>query len=181
MLTRRRFITSATITMGSLSLARPDQMHTMPARKPDPDKPAAEYKFFTQEQVKKLEVIVDQIIPPDENYPGAKDAGVARYLDNALANWLPQNRWDYLAGIEGIDESSNLLFKKDFIELESNQQKSVLERIEQGKVPGSAWAGREGEMFMRLLTNHCMQGYYGDPAYGGNKDQLSWAMIGWMR
>ncbi len=39
--------------------------------------------FFTDEEAKLLEAIVDQIVPVD-NWPGAKDAGVAVFIDKQL-------------------------------------------------------------------------------------------------
>ena len=32
--------------------------------------------------------------------------------------------------------------------------------------------------FFHALVLHTRQGYYGDPAYGGNKDRVGWKVIG---
>ncbi|MEY2446870.1 MAG: gluconate 2-dehydrogenase gamma chain [Acidimicrobiaceae bacterium] len=34
--------------------------------------------------------------------------------------------------------------------------------------------------FKRLLYQHACEGMYGDPVYGGNKDEAGWKMIGWL-
>lgn len=36
---------------------------------------------------------------------------------------------------------------------------------------------RLGEFF-RLVREHTVQGYFGDPAYGGNRDAAGWALLG---
>ena len=34
--------------------------------------------------------------------------------------------------------------------------------------------------FKRLLYQHACEGMYGDPVYGGNRDEVGWKMIGWL-
>jgi hypothetical protein len=34
--------------------------------------------------------------------------------------------------------------------------------------------------FKRLLYQHACEGMYGDPVYGGNRDEVGWKMIGWV-
>ena len=34
--------------------------------------------------------------------------------------------------------------------------------------------------FLRLLYEHACEGMYGDPVYGGNRDEVGWKMIGWL-
>ncbi len=34
--------------------------------------------------------------------------------------------------------------------------------------------------FKRLLYEHTCEGMYGDPVYGGNRDEVGWHMIGWV-
>jgi gluconate 2-dehydrogenase gamma chain len=32
--------------------------------------------------------------------------------------------------------------------------------------------------FFELVRNHTMEGYYGSPRHGGNRDAVSWRMLG---
>jgi gluconate 2-dehydrogenase gamma chain len=32
--------------------------------------------------------------------------------------------------------------------------------------------------FFNLIRAHAMQGFYGDPRHGGNRDEASWKMLG---
>lgn len=146
-------------------------------------------KFFNIKQAATLEAIVDELVPPDD-FPGGKDAGVLYFMDNALARWDQQARWDYVVGLEGINESSQIMFQKDFTGLTSDQKQQVLRAVEAGEAPGRIWTrfgpeeGRAdaaaSKRFFDLLLRHTMQGYYGDPEYGGNKDRTSWTMIGYV-
>ena len=48
-------------------------------------------------------------------------------------------------------------------------QLAVLRRMEQN-------AGTKP--FFDLLVAHTMQGFYGDPRHGGNRERVSWKMLG---
>jgi gluconate 2-dehydrogenase gamma chain len=146
-------------------------------------------KFFNGKQAKTLQAITDEIIPPDD-FAGGKDAGVLYFIDSALARWDESSRWDYVTGLEGVNESSQILFRDDFANLSSEQKIQVLRGLESGEAPGQIWSrfelaenrgrGTSSQRFFNLLVRHSMQGYYGDPEYGGNKDRQSWTMIGYV-
>ena len=60
-------------------------------------------------------------------------------------------------------------------DLDAATRAAVLTEVEQGKaqlahVPGPVWFNQ----FLALT----MEGYFGDPMYGGNKDKAVWKMIG---
>jgi gluconate 2-dehydrogenase gamma chain len=37
---------------------------------------------------------------------------------------------------------------------------------------------RQNSEFFELVRRHTLQGYYGSPRHGGNKDAVSWRMLG---
>jgi gluconate 2-dehydrogenase gamma chain len=43
------------------------------------------WQFFTPEEGAAVEALVDRLIPPDDKFPGGKDAGCAVYIDRQLA------------------------------------------------------------------------------------------------
>jgi len=45
-------------------------------------------------------------------------------------------------------------------------------------VPEGIWAPGEAREFFRLVADHCLQGYYGSPRHGGNRNFASWKMLG---
>ena len=40
------------------------------------------------------------------------------------------------------------------------------------------WRGVEPVAFFRMLREHTMMGFYGDPRHGGNRDRVAWKMLG---
>ena len=55
-------------------------------------------------------------------------------------------------------------------------QDELLGRIEAGKVT-TVWAV-DPAAFFRMAVEHCAEGYYSDPDNGGNRDGVSWRMMG---
>lgn len=185
-LERRDFIRSLLISLGSMGLlGSRGRVYALAHSSENTGELAPGCQFFNVAQARTLEAICDQIIPPDD-YPGAKDVGVLYYIDNALSNWLPQNRWDYVAGLEAVDESSKQMFGQRFADLEWDEQTKVLQAMERGEAPGMIWTklrigaggAKSSQGFLNTVISHTMQGYYGDPKYGGNRGKKSWEMIG---
>jgi gluconate 2-dehydrogenase gamma chain len=54
-----------------------------------------------------------------------------------------------------------------FVRLSAEQQDQILTLLE-----------KQRSGFFSLLVEHAMQGFYGDPRHGGNRDRVSWKMIG---
>jgi len=126
-------------------------------------------KVFTVSQAQTVEAVAEQIIPADD-HPGAKDAGVLFYIDRSLAGDLRRFRKRYESGLILVEQTSRAAYGKPFTELKWEQQTSVLQKLESD--PG------EGGEFFRLIRQHTMEGYYGDAKYGGNRDYVSWKMLG---
>jgi gluconate 2-dehydrogenase gamma chain len=199
---RRDFFRLAMVALGGTGLlGRSGRVYALAQAKENRGPVAASCEFFNPVQVRTLEAMLDRVIPPGGGFPGGKEAGVLYFIDRALCNWAPQNRWDYVAGLEAIDESSQIMFGGKFADQTETDQTRVLEAMEKGEAPGQTWArlqigGRDAasrvrtgtepqqetssQTFFTLVINHAMQGFYGDPKYGGNKDKLSWKMIGYV-
>lgn len=135
------------------------------------------WRFFTIDEARTLAAISDQIIPPDE-YPGAAWAGVVNYIDRQLCGPFADLQRTYRCGLAGVDQSSRLLFGSVFAELNAQQQIDVLQKVESGQAPGAIWKQLSSPEFFSLVLDHTMQGYYGDPRHGGNREGVSWKMLG---
>jgi gluconate 2-dehydrogenase gamma chain len=133
---------------------------------------AAGCKFFTITQAALLESIAEQIVPADAA-PGAKAAGVIFYIDGVLAGPYGKfYRSRYEEGLPMIDAVSQKRFGNTFMSLASEQQSEILKALQ------SPDTGEAEHEFLGLLLRHIMEGYYGDPEHGGNRDGASWKMIG---
>jgi len=134
------------------------------------------WRFFTLDEARALAGMVDQIIPPDQD-AGAAWAGVVNYLDRQLCGPFQNLQGVYRRGLAGVDQSSQSIYGKLFADLGSQQQIELLHRLEDGRVPASAWEQLSSSEFFGTVVDHTMQGFYGDPRHGGNRDGVSWKML----
>ncbi len=135
------------------------------------------WRFFSVDEARCLAAISDQIIPADQD-PGASWAGVLEYIDRQLCGPFENLRSTYRRGLAGVDQSSRSLHGQVFADLDSNQQIDMLHRLEDGKAPGAIWREISSSEFFGSVVDHTMQGFYGDPRHGGNREGVSWKMLG---
>jgi len=135
------------------------------------------WRFITVDEARTLAAMCDQIIPTDRD-PGAAWAGVVNYIDRQLCGPFKHLRQPYRRGIAAVDASSRALYSADFADLASARQIDLLTRMEAGKAPQEAWQLLSASEFFGMVVDHTMQGFYGDPRHGGNRDAASWKMLG---
>lgn len=126
------------------------------------------WRFFTLEEARTVEALCAQIIPEDQD-AGAITAGVVPFLDKQLTGFYKPLQKTYRSGIAAIDRKSIEFSGKQFADLAAGSRLDLLQHIE--KDP-------DLKPFFSLLIDHCMQGFYGDPRHGGNRDRVSWKMLG---
>ena len=124
------------------------------------------WRFFTPAQAETVDAICAQLIPADQD-AGAKEARVVDFIDLQLAIRFKKHRAAYRQGVDAVDAASRSAFGKPFVDLAAAQQTEVLNVIEE-KLPA----------FFDLILTHARQGFYGDPRHGGNRDRVSWRMLG---
>ncbi len=134
------------------------------------------WRYFTVDEARCLAAVSDQIIPPDQD-EGASWAGVVEYIDRQLCGPYESLRAIYRRGLTGVDQSSGAMHGKVFAELDAKQQIEVLHRLEMGTAPGAIWKEISSAEFFGYLVDHTMQGFYGDPRHGGNREGVSWKML----
>ena len=100
------------------------------------------------------------------------------YIDRQLCGVFRHLRKSYRQGIAGVDESSQRLYAASFVDLDSAKQVELLTLLEKGRAPGEVWKRVPSPEFFGLLVDHTMQGFYGDPRHGGNREGTSWKMLG---
>lgn len=134
------------------------------------------WRFFTRAEGLLVEALADQIIPPDQD-PGGRWAQVAHYIDRQLIGYYRHYQERYRYGLASIEGSSVAIKGSPFADLSLEDQRLVLEAIEQNAVPDGVWEREPAASFFSLLLDHCMQGYYGTPRHGGNRDYVSYRML----
>jgi len=157
------------------------------------------YKFLTQPEVKFLEAAVERLIPADHLGPGARDAGVACFIDGQLASpWGLHGRqyragpWQegtpeqgfqspltpqeiYRTGMREIDQHCRDEHAKAFPFLGASLQDLLLREMENDAL---ALPSLSSALFFSLLLRNTMEGFFADPLYGGNRDKAGWRLIG---
>jgi gluconate 2-dehydrogenase gamma chain len=123
------------------------------------------WDFLNDAQARTLATISDQIIPADE-FPSASQAGVLTYIDRQLARHYRRHRDTYRGGLAQAHAMSNERYGRDPAALALPQQAELVSAIEQ-----------HNRKFFELVRSHTLEGYYGAPRHGGNRDSVSWRML----
>jgi gluconate 2-dehydrogenase gamma chain len=156
------------------------------------------YLFFNAAEVLFIEAACERLIPADENGAGALGAGVPNYLDKQLGGAWGAGERLYRSGpwalgtatqgyqlpftpaelfrtcLRAIDQQ--LTAKSTaFHEMSGDQQDAYLKSLESG---AHQLDGVPSEIFFDALVKMSIEGFFADPAYGGNKDMVAWRMIG---
>jgi gluconate 2-dehydrogenase gamma chain len=135
------------------------------------------WKVLTAAEAALLAAVCEQIIPTDKD-PGAKEAGCVNFIDKQLAGPYRRFLGRYRDGLAALQATSQSLHDKRFEELAFDDQTKLLEQVEAGRAPNEHWKGVSSAEFFRLVCGHTMQGFYGSPRHGGNKDYVSYKMLG---
>lgn len=164
---------------------------------PDANEPNA---YFTAAERAFVEAAVARIIPADELGPGAKEAGVAVFIDRQLAGpygraetWYMHGPWRdgsdaqgyqlrltpaqlYRTAIRDIDDHARSRHaNKAFAELDATTQDDVLHAIDKGELE---LPNAHVHTFFDMLVQNTVEGFLADPIYGGNRDFVGWKLIG---
>jgi gluconate 2-dehydrogenase gamma chain len=142
---------------------------------------------------------VDTLIPADELSPSGSDCGCAVYIDRQLASaWgggaktyrsgpfvkgKPEQGYQlsltpaefFSAGIAAANEWSRKTYGSDFDRLASDKRVEALKAMEEGK---AEFANFNSKAFFGRLLAITTEGFFADPIYGGNRNKVSWRMLG---
>ena len=122
--------------------------------------------FLSEQDAGTLAVICDQIIPADD-FPSASLAGVVTYIDRQLMRHYRRHQPEYVEALERVRAISASMFGVDIGKTTALQQFDVASELE-----------RQQPQFFKMVCEHTMEGYYGSPRHGGNRDAVSWRMLG---
>lgn len=123
-----------------------------------------------------LRALLDRLIPADD-YPGAWEAGCGEYLKRLLATDRAGQAPEVAAGLSALDDEAQALYRRGFAELGPAEQDGIISAAERGAAVGR-WP-IPAPAFIRLMAELAAEGYYSDPSSGGNRDGVSWRMIGY--
>jgi gluconate 2-dehydrogenase gamma chain len=157
---------------------------------------ATTFLFFNDEEAAFVEAAVARLIPADDRWPGALEAGVPNYIDKQLSGAWGTGERLYRSGpwqpgtpsqgyqlpftpaelfrnaLAAIDKK---LSQTPFAKMSAEQQDDYLHRLEAG---GKDLGGVPSDVFFAHLWECTVEGFFSDPVYGGNRDMVAWRMIG---
>jgi gluconate 2-dehydrogenase gamma chain len=113
-----------------------------------------------------LAAIAAHIIPTDET-PGATEAGVIWFIDEALGGFMAGGAKDLHDGLAEFDAfvAAKGDGKTRFAELDGAQQEAILH-------------ARDSTPFFQTVHFLTLAGMFSMPSYGGNRDGVGWKLIG---
>lgn len=156
--------------------------------------------FFNDDEARFVEAAVERLIPADPQWPGAAEAGVLYYIDHQLASaygaggrmylrgpWVPdaapeqgyQLRFSpaelYRIGIDEARAHIRDTTGSEFWDLAPAAMDAALKDLETGR---AQLPSLPSAVFFETLLANTIEGFFGDPAYGGNRDMVGWRMVG---
>ena len=123
-------------------------------------------RYFTVAEATAVDALVAQIIPTDDT-PGAREMGVAQFIDQALAGFLAPLASGFRTGLAEFETSCRAHHEgcDGFAALSAEQQLQWLQQVEHTP-------------FFQSLQQLTVLGALTMPAYGGNRNGLGWQLIG---
>jgi gluconate 2-dehydrogenase gamma chain len=176
-LLKRAGLAGAALTVPMSAANAVAQSRSAPSAPSAPAPSREPLESLTAAEAETLEAICARIIPSDANGPGAREARAAHYIDRALGGALKESREAYRAGLAAFDAYCRSSRRAPFIELSTRDQDSVLIDVETGAAASGGFPASSAQFFAMVRT-HTLQGTFGDPYYGGNKNFIGWDLIG---
>lgn len=138
-----------------------DRVHNVP-----------DFEYFGPDQRATLEALCARIIPqghrpPERRVPIAPwiDARCQEQVedgyryDDMPPNWIA---WEW--GLEGLDQSAQVLFGARFVELGAGDQDAVLRTVRDGSSPGKVWEGMPAaRWWLEIAVRQIAGTYYAHP------------------
>jgi gluconate 2-dehydrogenase gamma chain len=120
---------------------------------------AANYRpsYFSASEYRAIEILTGLIIPQDES-PGAQEAGVSEFIDFLAAHGEQEIRQPMRNGLQWLDAAAKRDYSASFTGLSPEQQTAILRRVayRNSAAPGD----KEGQTFFRLIRRYTVMGYY---------------------
>jgi gluconate 2-dehydrogenase gamma chain len=120
-------------------------------------KPAAyRPQFFTAPEYATVQRLAEIIIPSDQT-PGAREAGVAEFIDFMVSRDADA-QYNFRTGLTWLNAHSARAHSKHFLELGSDQQLALLEPLafKEKSRPGE----KDGRQFFSLMREFTVTGFY---------------------
>jgi len=175
---RRQFLTLSAATIGGVLVYSLDRKASLLTAQHKPVR--IPLRFFTETEALIVAAAAARIFPSDDTGPGAREAGVAIFIDRQLTGPYGKDRFRYTQppfqdaprefGYQGSATPrqiyrDGLKTLQGFHLLAPGAQDQALREI-------------ESTLFFSLLRQNTIEGVFCDPMHGGNVDMVGWQLIG---
>ena len=122
--------------------------------------------------------LLDRIIPEDD-FPGAILADVETYVVRQLLGDCALEKEELTRGLLSLEAEANHQTGLSFAALPADRQNALLYAIEEGRVSTPWSPSLPAAEFLMRMVDLAHEGFYADPGNGGNREGVSWRMIGY--
>lgn len=138
------------------------------------------WRVFDAHEAGVVEAVAARVVPSEPESPGAREAGVVRFIDTALAHAAAELIPVYRNGVRLLDNVSKARHDHDFKALDDEHQDQLLADIDAVAITGGVMRVQSQALydFFATVREHTIQGMFCDPQYGGNVDAVGWELIG---
>jgi len=147
-------------------------------------KTPVKFQVLTPAQAKDVEAIAAQIIPTDE-LPGAREAGVVYFIDQALKTFAADTLPTYQKGLAELNATASKKYPgvRQFADASAEQQHEMVQALSEEAESANVPARRRpqaagGADFFQTIWQHTIFGFLVDPSGGGDRDYAGWKVIG---
>jgi gluconate 2-dehydrogenase gamma chain len=129
----------------------------------------AGYRVLTAAQAASFDTFAAQVIPSEPGSPGAREANVTRFADNALASFVKERRPAFETALAALDAEAVRIVPsaKGFSALANSQQITVMQAMDKSQHDA-----------FEALRVAVLAGMFAAPSYGGNAGKTGWKLIG---
>ncbi|HEX7061611.1 MAG TPA: gluconate 2-dehydrogenase subunit 3 family protein [Woeseiaceae bacterium] len=126
----------------------------------------AAFTALTRPEARELEAMAARILPTTDT-PGAREAGVIHFFDQALGSFLGVNLPAIRGGVAELGQviPARYAGAGAFSDLDPADQDAYLQT-------------QEGQPFFELVRFLTLAGFLGMSEYGGNADHVGWKLLG---
>ena len=175
---RRHFLTLSAATLVGVIVYSLDRKASLLASEQKPIR--IPLRFFTETEALIVAAAASRIFPSDDSGPGAREAGVAVYIDRQLAGSYGRDHFRYTQppfedappelGYQAKETPRQIYREglkglKDFHLLPPAERDTALQQI-------------ESSAFFALLRQNTIEGMFCDPLHGGNAGMVGWQLVG---
>lgn len=163
---RREFLDSASRwTSGGWLLAHLPLLTVLAACARDAALSGQPFENLTAREAAAIRAFADRIVPSDDEFPGAEEAGAVYFVDAAMAGFAAPLAEPIRAGAAELDARARQQGSGSFAELSPDQRDEIMRAIE--STPFFAPA--------RMLV---LMGVLADPVHGGNRNGAASGLAG---